>query len=146
MSLIVIGCGNPDRGDDAAGILVARRLRELGVDARENRGDLVSLLDTWEGYEQAIIVDAVVTGADPGAAIRFDARQRELPRGCFRSSTHQFGVSDAVELARLLDRLPPRLWIYGIEAAQFAPGSEPTPAVAAAVETVAREILCMKPL
>ena len=32
MALLIIGCGNFDRGDDAAGLLVARRLHALGVD------------------------------------------------------------------------------------------------------------------
>ena len=142
---MIVGCGNTDRGDDGAGLLVARRLRELGVDARENRGDLVGLLDTWEGAEQAIIVDTVVTGASPGEILIWDARSRPLPRTAFRSSTHAFGVAEAVEMGRLLDRLPARLSIYGIEGRDFERGTGPSPAVARAIEEVAQRILCMKP-
>jgi hypothetical protein len=36
---------------------------------------------------------------------------------------HHFGLAEAVELARVLDRLPPRLWIYGIEGRQSEQGS-----------------------
>ncbi len=43
--MMIIGCGNSDRSDDAAGLLVARRLRELGIDARELSGDMLGLLD-----------------------------------------------------------------------------------------------------
>ena len=32
--MLVIGCGNLDRGDDGAGVRVAERLRKLGFDAR----------------------------------------------------------------------------------------------------------------
>jgi Ni,Fe-hydrogenase maturation factor len=35
----IIGCGNAERGDDAAGLLLVRRLRELGVDAHEHSGE-----------------------------------------------------------------------------------------------------------
>jgi len=40
----VIACGNLECGDDAAGILVAQRLREWGIDARE----AISLFDAWD--------------------------------------------------------------------------------------------------
>ena len=32
LALRIIGCGSFDRGDDAAGLLVARRLQALGVE------------------------------------------------------------------------------------------------------------------
>ena len=32
MVLCMIGCGNFDRGDDAAGLMVARRLQAFGVE------------------------------------------------------------------------------------------------------------------
>jgi len=44
VSLRIIGCGNLDRGDDAAGLLVARRLRALGVEAAEHSGEGLTLL------------------------------------------------------------------------------------------------------
>ena len=63
---LVIGCGNRDRGDDAAGILVVRRLREHGIDAREHSSDGLALIDTWSAAEYVILIDTVMTGAPPG--------------------------------------------------------------------------------
>jgi hydrogenase maturation protease len=60
-----------------------------------------------------------------------------LPAGLFRVSTHRFGLADALELARALGRLPPRVVVYGIEGSRFAPGRPMSPAVAAAVERLA---------
>jgi len=141
---VIIGCGNPDRGDDAAGLLAAARLREAGVPALDNRGDLLGLLDTWEGAVRAIIVDTVVTGALPGFISVWDAHTAPLVSDSFRGSTHAFGIAEAVAMGRSLDRLPPHLWIFGIEGAQFEPGTAPSPAVAKAVEEVVQRILCMK--
>jgi hydrogenase maturation protease len=59
-----------------------------------------------------------------------------LPAGVFRSSTHAFGVGDAVELARALGRLPRRVVVYGVEGAGFESGAPLSPAVAAAVDDV----------
>ena len=57
-----------------------------------------------------------------------------------RSSTHAFGVADAVELARALGRLPGRLDVYAIEGASFAAGDRLSPAVERAVAELAAEL------
>jgi len=55
-------------------------------------------------------------------------------------STHGLGLSEAITLARVLDRLPHRLRVYGIEGRQFEPGTEVSPEVKLAVEEVVRQI------
>ena len=90
--------------DDAAGLLVARKLRERGIQARELGGEGLALLDAWSGWADVIVVDAVKSGAPPGTITIWDARTSRLPMGQFRCSTHALGVADAIELARALDR------------------------------------------
>jgi len=153
VSTLIIGCGNADRGDDAAGLLVARRLRAMGVEAQEHSGEALALIESWRETNErpdVILVDAVVTGAAPGAVIVWDARQAPVVGDYFRCSTHAFGVAGAIELARILDLLPPSLLIYGIEAGQFGIGSEPSAEVLRAIEEVAGRIAvevgtCMSP-
>jgi hydrogenase maturation protease len=132
----VIGVGNPWRGDDAVGLVVAQRLRtELPetVDVLEREGEPTSLIDAWDGADAVWLVDAVSSGAPPGTVHRLDARD-ELPAELFRASTHHLGLAEAVELARAVGRLPPRLVVYGIEGASFATGARLSPEVAAAAE------------
>ncbi|MFZ0800591.1 MAG: hydrogenase maturation protease [Terriglobales bacterium] len=136
----IIGCGNPDRGDDAAGVLVARRLRMLGIEAEEQSGESVSLMAAWQGCETVIVVDALCSNHAPGEVTIWDACANPLPKAALQCSTHAFGLYEAVELARALNRLPDRLSIYGIEGKQFAPGARPSPEVEKAVEAVARQI------
>jgi hydrogenase maturation protease len=138
--VLVIGCGNTDRGDDAAGILVARRLRESGVRVREHSGDGLALIDTWSQAEYVIVVDTVLSGSPPGTISGCLGADAVLPRSACTSS-HAFDVASAVELARAIDRLPGSLKIYGIEGAAFESGTEPQPAVLAAVERVAGLVL-----
>lgn len=137
---LVIGCGNTDRGDDGAGILVARRLRDLGVDAIEHSGDGLALLDLWNPDDEVILIDAVVSGKKPGIVSIWDPIHRPLAVESFRSSTHSFGPWEAIELARALDRLPKRIEIHAIEAANFEPGAEPCRPVLAAVGRVVENI------
>jgi hydrogenase maturation protease len=137
---LIAGIGNPWRGDDAAGLVAARRLGEAlpGVRVVEVEGDPAALLDLWAGAELAIVVDAVRSGAPPGTIHRLDASA--LPAGLRSASTHALGLADAVELARALDRLPARVELYGIEGARFEPGEALTPAVARAVEALCERL------
>jgi hydrogenase maturation protease len=128
----VIGVGNAARGDDAAGLLAAR-----AVGGIELEGDASALLDLLDGLDAAIVVDAVRSGAPAGTVHRFDAAGGPLPTAIRSStSTHLVGIAEAIELARALDRLPPRVTVYAIEGERFDLGAPVTPAVAAAVDVV----------
>jgi len=136
---MVIGCGNDARGDDAAGLLVARRLRQLGVHAVERPGEATDLIEAFAGVEDVTVVDAVVTGARPGAIHLWKDTPPPLPPAATGSS-HGMGIAEAIALAGALGRLPRRLRVYGIEAARLGLGSRVSPEVLAAVEAVAQEI------
>jgi len=138
--MLVLCCGNADRGDDGAGILAARRLREMGIDAREHDGEAVSLIEAWRGADEVMLVDAVVTGKRPGTVSVWDALDAPLSGRPLLSSSHALGLAEAVQLACTLGWLPRRLTLYGIEARQFEFGTQPSKAVLRGVERAARRI------
>src|SRR5271157_6650837 len=142
-SIVVIGVGNEYRGDDGAGVAVARRLRAQfpgGVTILEESGEGASLIQAWQGAAWVMLVDAVRSSAPPGTIHRLDARAEPMPTGFFNYSTHAFSVAEAVELARSLDRLPPYLIVYGIEGENFAAGVGLSAAVERAVEVVVERV------
>lgn len=137
---IVLGIGNPDRGDDAAGRAAARLLRGAlpdDVEVAEHDGEATSLLARLDGAEAAYLIDASASGAPSGAIRRFDAAAAPLPGGAVGLSSHGFGIAEAVELGRALGQLPPRCVVYAIEGACFEVGAPLSPAVLAAVADVA---------
>jgi hydrogenase maturation protease len=141
---VVIGIGNPMRGDDGAGVVVAEQLRPrvpAGVEVVACEKEPSRLMEAWEGAESVLLVDTVSSGAAPGTLHRFDAGEEAVPARTFRSSTHAISVADTIELARALGRLPRRVRVYGIEAAGFATGAGLTPDVEAAVAFLVRDIL-----
>jgi hydrogenase maturation protease len=141
--VLIAGIGNPDRGDDGFGPAVARRLcgqAPAGVRVVERSGDILALIADWEGFADVMIVDAVALVNEPGRIHRFDLRRCALPIGFAYRSTHGFGVSEAIELARTLGRLPRRLVLYVAEGTRFEPGAPLSPAVAAAVDEAAVRI------
>ena len=144
--VLIIGVGNHSRGDDAAGLVVARLVRDRlggadGVSVLDCDGDAAGLIDLWTEASVVIVADAVRSGSEPGRVHRIDACARSFPPALRGTSTHAFGIGDAIELARSLGRLPPRLILYGIEAASFALGTSPSPAVASAAASVAGRIV-----
>ena len=142
-ALKVVCVGNPWRCDDAAGLAVAARLRGTlppDVELLEREGEPTALIEAWEGATALWLVDAVSSGAEPGTLHRLDASETELPTELFRRSTHHVGVAEAVELARVLGRLPGRTVVFGVEGGSFEIGDELTPAVAAAIEPAAEAV------
>lgn len=123
--VLIIGIGNLDRGDDGVGILTVERLRvqtSNDVQIMQHSGECTGLIDLWRtNLDAAVyIVDAMYSGLPVGSIRSFDAHYEPLP-ACFsrNTSTHAFGVAEAVELARSLVCLPRKLIIYGIEGQCF---------------------------
>lgn len=137
----IIGVGNDLRGDDAAGLEVARALAEHGVEnVFESSGETASLLDLWQDAESVILVDAAQSGAKPGTVTRLDASSEPLPAEFLPCSTHSLGLAEAVELGRSLGRLPGRVLVFGVEGVSFERGTSMHPEVLAGVATAVRRI------
>ncbi len=155
---VVIGVGNEFRRDDGAGPAVIGRLRgqlprEIGLVVTD--GDPVRLIEAWSHASLAVVVDAVRTDPPhPGRLHRFSlgracpgrggpagpAAARIGPAERRTASTHGFGLDGAVGLATALDRMPGRLIVLAIEAADLTQGIGMTPAVSAAVAAAATAI------
>jgi hydrogenase maturation protease len=144
--VVVIGVGNAWAGDDAAGLLVARMVRECapaGVAVIEHEGEPTALMDVWKGARLAILVDATQGGGRPGEVRVMEATREALPAALGGASTHAYGLGDAIELARALGRLPERLVVVGIEGATFEAGRAPGPAVTAALHGARERVLAL---
>jgi hydrogenase maturation protease len=153
-------------GPAVAGLLRARRLP--GVAVREAPADSAALLGMWSGARLAIVVDAVhgpaaragrvhrlavpAAGragrpglARPGRPGRPGKGRPARPGGPDLAGTAQAGshgvrLGPAVELARVLGRLPRRLVLYAVEVTRTGHGRGLSPAVAAAAARVAAEV------
>ena len=144
--VVVIGVGNAWAGDDAAGLLVARMVRERApgdVVVVEHEGEPTALLDAWDGAGVAIVVDAVSSRGKPGEVRVFDTTNERLPAGFTGTSTHAFSLAQAIELARAIGRLPERLLVVGIEGTSFSAGTRPAAAVTAALGQAAEQVLAL---
>jgi hydrogenase maturation protease len=112
-STVIVGAGNAYWRDDGAGLAIARRLMGAlpgAVRVLVKEGDFASLGDEWQGADAVIVIDATSSGLEPGTIRRYEGHERPLPSAFSRSSTHSFGVAEAIELARALDGCPRASW------------------------------------
>jgi len=139
---LVIGLGSADRGDDGAGLEAANALARLvpeDVAVRSLPGREITLLDHWTDAPLVIVIDAVVSGAVPGTVHLVDVSAGRLRLGTPPGSSHAFGLAEVIELGRALGRLPERLIVLGIEAADCRAGA----AVSGPVRAGLREAIRM---
>lgn len=141
--VLVIGCGNILRGDDAVGPVLVRHLYERGapegvrlVDGGTAGMDVAFAM---RGAARVVIVDAARTGNPPGTIYRLPAEAlAELPpvEGVH---THNFRWDHALALGDWLlgPQRPTDVTVLLIEAGAFEPGAALTPAVEAAMHQVA---------
>ena len=145
----VIGLGNDFRGDDAVGILIARELlpyQNPGVSIIEGGLSGLNLLEEMKDTHKVILVDAVLGQTGDGTIHRFTIPQdletfRTLAWSTSATSSHNFGVGEALTLAETLGVLPPQVVIYGIELGTLATGEPLSPGVADAMQRVVRRIV-----
>ena len=143
VSVQVVGLGNPDRGDDGVGLLVAELVGNClpsRIPVQKLTGDLLSLLDIWRSVDAVILVDATCSQGKPGTIRRIDAGKNPLPSRSFPTSSHAFDLDQVIELARSLGVMPEPLLVYGIEGSEFDLGVGMTHAVEAAAHLAAEQV------
>jgi len=147
MKTLIIGLGNPIVRDDSVGLRVAARLQEQlaerpDVDVVQDYWGGLKLMERMVGYDRAIVVDAIQTGAEPGTLHRLDCRDVPTQRS---ASAHDVNLPTALELGRRAGQHLPRdeqIILIGIEVEDIVHfGETCTPAVEAAIPRAVAETL-----
>lgn len=133
MRTVIVGVGNPDRGDDAVGWRVVELL-EGSVESCVSAGEPAALVEAFRDHDRVVIVDASLTGATPGTIAVGQPGAGASPGA---TSSHGLGVEAAIELGRALDVLPAELTIVAVEGRCFDHGSPLSPEVESAAQEVA---------
>ena len=146
--IAIIGCGNANRSDDAAGLEVVRALKASGrlmgrADIRllDAGTDGMAVMFAARGCGTLVLVDCCRTGAEPGAV--FEVPGHELESKPMTSlNLHDFRWDNALYAGRKMygETFPADVTVYLIEAKSLDLGLELSPEVAAASATVATKI------
>jgi len=118
---LILGVGNPLRGDDALGVLVVQQLQTKTdlpphVTVIDGGTEGIGLIPVMETYRRVIVVDAVMMVDQPAGSIRrFTWDEIQLGSVGQPLSLHQSDLTATLLLADALDSLPPELVIYGVQ-------------------------------
>jgi hydrogenase maturation protease len=147
---LIVGLGSPILRDDAIGLHVARALAERLPSDRFSVAEAgvsgLRLLLTLEGWERAIIIDALTAPPDLAAEPCLGRLHRlsldQLHSTLTLNTSHEASLADTLELGRMMGMsLPRELSIFGIEVDDpFTFDEQMTPALAERVGAIAGRI------
>ncbi|WP_354637194.1 hydrogenase maturation protease [Kitasatospora camelliae] len=148
--IVVIGVGNPLRGDDGVGAAV------VGVLAADPfpvarlavcDGEPARLIELWDGAELAVVLDAVRVPPERAGRLhqlRLTGSGASAPGVATVEPTaagsHGLGLGHALALATALGRVPRQLILLAIGGSAFTLGQGLGPAVAEAVPGAAAAV------
>ncbi len=143
--LAIIGCGNPNRGDDGVGPEVIARLRDRhlpeGVNLYDAGTDGMGVMYRARGASNLIIIDARAPEGAPGAIydVPGDILAAPPPSSL---NLHDFRWDHALYAGRRIygSEFPGKVKVFLVEAQSLALGLGLTPAVERAAEKVRADV------
>ena len=141
-SVLILGIGNYLVGDEGVGVHAVRELENetwpAHVQVLDGGTGGFQLLDFFRTYSRIILIDATRDGAPAGTVHCFPARTpADFPPAL---GAHDIGLRDLLSAATLLGPLP-RIDVITISVTDLVPMQiELSPAVAAALPEVARQV------
>ena len=142
--ILVLGIGNVLLRDDGVGVRVLRELEgRFGGDPRlrfVDGGTVGFALSMFiEETPDLLVIDAVRMAEPAGCARCFeDGAMDRFLTGRHRSSVHEIGLRDALDMTRLTGKFPRRRALVGVEPATIELGYELSPEAESGVASASR--------
>jgi hydrogenase maturation protease len=131
-NITILGIGNVLLSDEGVGVHVANELfkKELpeNVSVVEGGTDGFRLLNIITDADRLIVIDAVRGDSEPGAIYRFDIDDMKRCPQEFKTSVHQIGILEVIDLSGLIGKTP-QTTIIGIEPKSLEMGLELSPEI-----------------
>lgn len=143
--IVVIGCGNPNRGDDGAGIKVIARLRMRtlpdNVRIFDAGTDGMAVLYKARGASHLIVIDAMKPKGSPGAVFEVPGERLAAPPKA-NQGLHEFRWDHALYAGQRIygDDFPKMVSVFLIEAGSLDLGLDLGPEVDHATSLVADQV------
>jgi hydrogenase maturation protease len=138
--VLVLGYGNPLRGDDGAGRRIAEELEARGFDGYCVQVQILHQLlpevaETLSHFTHAVFVDASLEGTPGRIAV-----QTLVPQGCATAFSHELDPASLLASAEILYGHTPESILVSVAGRSFEPGeglsAEVQAAIPAAVEWI----------
>ena len=147
--ILVLGLGNLLLSDDGVGPVLVEQLANTAedwngrVEFLDGGTQGLALLGHISGRQALIIVDALKMGAPAGTIHRLTLNDlREVTPGTGNSS-HEGNAGELLAAAQMLDQLPERLFVVGVEPERIATGIGLSAQVMAALADASSQVNCL---
>lgn len=145
MRQLFVGIGNDFRCDDAVGLLIARKLKDLYPDLEiiESDGNGFDLISNFSKYNRVIFIDAAI--AEKPEEIGQTKIIKVTPQTSLPDikifSSHSLSLIEALKMSKELNILPDEIYIYLIYSMNFSFGQEISEEVKRASEKILDTII-----
>lgn len=143
--IVVLGVGNVLMTDEGIGIKCVEVLERDGllpasVRIVDGGTSTHELLEDLENLDVLVIVDAVVSGKEPGSIVRLEGQ--DIPAAFSNKlSPHQHGINDLLATLRLLGRAPKTVILFGVEPERLALSMELSPRLQAVLPRLVARVV-----
>jgi hydrogenase maturation protease len=147
--ILVLGLGNMLLSDDGVGPALLQKLCETEerwqgeVEFLDGGTQGLALLGRLSGRRALIIVDALKMGAPAGTVHRLTLPELQGLTPGRASSGHEGNAGELLAAAQLLDDLPDRLFVVGVEPETISTGLGLSPSVQDALPAASDQVACL---
>lgn len=147
--ILVLGLGNMLLSDDGVGPALLDQLADSDgpwdgqVEFMDGGTQGLALLGHLSGRRALIIVDALQTGAAPGTIHRMTLNELRSVTPARASSGHEGNAGELLAAAQLLDELPDRLFVVGVEPQTISTGLGLSTPVQEALPAASDQVACL---
>ena len=145
---LVLGIGNTLLSDEGLGIHLLDYLRvnypDLpGVTYLDGGTLSFTLAAAIEDCDNLVVLDAAQLDAEPGTVRLLVGADMDAFIGHGKRSVHEVGLADLMTIATLLNRLPAKRALLGIQPAAFGWGETTSAAVSAVIPEAAGRVVAL---
>ncbi len=143
-NILVLGVGNLLLSDEGVGVHVAQKLLNMDlppeVEVIEGGTDGFGLINIISEADRLVLIDAVKGGGSPGSIYRFDVGDIPGSTSLFKTSLHQVGILEVINLSGLVGKTP-HTTVIGVEPKDVGTGMELSPEIEALVPRIIKLVL-----
>lgn len=144
--ITILGIGNTLYTDEGVGVHILPMLQEMFGDRNDQELEIIEgatdgmrLLGPVEDTDYLIIIDAINAGKEPGTIISI--KNDDIPAYFgIKMSIHQVGFQEVLFAARIRERLPEEMIMFGIQPESLELGVELTETVKSKLPHLASRI------